>query len=133
MGEAIKFRGKEYPVHDVTPEIIAYLESFLEGSAWEKVERTRGDCDEATYRTRMDSLTRLIAAGTFEWGTQMMASFAGTPKGIKYCLYLQMRAADPQNDEITEKLVDEIWEEKQAEALASLQPGKAPAGTAPSP
>jgi hypothetical protein len=118
VGPHVEFNGRKYPISPWTIEMTCQFEGWLEQQAFDAVERTRGFVSEDVYQRRLDTVTRLIASKQFASGSQAAADAAKTPAGMKFSTYLQLRPASPN---ITEKLVHEIWEAKQAEVLAKVE------------
>jgi hypothetical protein len=124
IGPEIEFRGRKYRLTPWTLEMTALFQTWLEGRAFDAVERTRGTVSEDVYRRRLDSVNRLIAAGEFEMGSEAAAKVAGSLAGLKYSTYLMLRHANP---DVTERLVEDIFAEAGDQILAKLEAAKAPA------
>ena len=63
IGPEVEFRGMQYRLTPWTLEMTALFETWLEGRAFDAVERTRGAVPDDVYVRRLDSVNRLIAAG----------------------------------------------------------------------
>jgi hypothetical protein len=124
IGPEIEFRGRKYRLTPWTLEMTALFETWLEGRAFDAVERTRGGCPDDVYQRRLDSVNRLIAAGEFAMGSKAASVAAVSLPGLKYSTYLMLRAASP---DVTERLVEDLFAEAQAQVLAKLEAAKAPA------
>jgi hypothetical protein len=124
IGPEIEFRGRKYRLTPWTLEMTALFETWLEGRAFDAVERTRGTVAEDAYRRRLDSVNRLIAAGEFQMGSECAAKAAQSLAGLKYSTHLMLKADNP---DVTERLVEDLFADAQAQVLAKLEAAKAPA------
>jgi hypothetical protein len=126
FGPEIEFRGKRYRMVPWTLEMTALFEAWLEQRAFDAVAKTRNVVSEAEYQERLDAVIRLIAAGRFAFGSAAAAEAGRSLPGMKYCVYLQLKATD---GDVTERLVEDMFAEKEAEVVAKL--GAANASTDP--
>jgi hypothetical protein len=124
IGPEVEFRGRKYRLTPWTLEMTALFEAWLEQRAWDAVERAKGAVPEDVYQRRLDTVTRLIAAGHFAFGSAAAAEAGRSLPGMKYSTYLQLKAA---GGDVTERLVEDLFAEKQAESLAKLGAANAPA------
>jgi len=124
IGPDIEFRGHKYRLTPWTLEMTALFETWLEARAFDAVERTFGTVPEDVYRRRLDSVNRLIAAGELQMGSESSVKMAASLAGLKYSTYLMLKAANP---DVTERLVEDMFTEVQAQVLAKLEAAKAPA------
>jgi hypothetical protein len=123
IGPDIEFRGKRYRLKEKTPEMVGLLEVWLQGRAWDALERNRGVWPQNVFDERQDRLMAAIAAGAYSWGSRAMATALSHPEGIKESMYLAMLAEDRS---ITRELVEEIFAEEEAKALSALERVNAP-------
>jgi hypothetical protein len=123
VGPSIKFRGKTYTLHPWTPELTALFEVWLQEQAWDAVERFKPGLSEEAYQRRLDTVAKLIGSRQFAFGSEACRLASTSLPGQKYSIYLQLRACDP---EVTERLVEDIWAEKQQEIIAKLEAEKTP-------
>jgi hypothetical protein len=124
IGPEVDFRGRKYRLTPWTLEMTALFETWLEARAFDAVEKTFGTVPEDVYRRRLDSVNRLIAAGEFQMGSESTVKMAASLPGLKYSTYLMLKAANP---DVTERLVEDMFTEVQAQVFAKLEAAKAPA------
>jgi hypothetical protein len=124
IGPEIDFRGRKYRLTPWTLEMTALFETWLEGRAFDAVERTYGTVPEDVYRRRLDSVNRLIAAGEFQMGSDAASKMAASLAGLKFSTYLMLKSGNP---DVTERLVEDLFAEAQDQVLAKLEAAKAPA------
>lgn len=123
IGPEVEFRGRKYRLTPWTLEMTALFETWLEGRAFDAVEKTRGTVPEDVYRRRLDSVNRLIAAGEFQMGSEAAAKAAESLPGLKYSTYLMLRAGNP---DVTERLVEDMFADARDQVFAKLEAAKAP-------
>jgi hypothetical protein len=124
IGPEVEFRDKKYRLTPWTLEMTALFETWLEGRAFDAVERTRGAVPEDVYLRRLDSVNRLVAAGEYAMGSEAAAKAAASLPGLKYSAFLMLKAANP---DVTERLVEDMFAEVQSQVLAKLGAANAPA------
>lgn len=122
---------KDYKLSQVTTEIMAYCEQWLEDQAWEKLSAARDRAVskapltqqpvvDAQYRSREDRLLASIAAGEFSFWSEPMQRAIGRigGPGYKHMLTLRLKAVNDPGT-ITDGLVNEMIEQ-QAEQISFL-------------
>jgi hypothetical protein len=117
IGPSITFKGKSYSLKPWTLEMTCLFESFLEQRAWDAVERQRGTCTETQFQERLNSVPAMIASGKFSEGSQAYADAAVSLPGMKFGVFLQLKAENP---EVSEKLVQEMFSEIGEELWAKV-------------
>ncbi len=121
--QSFAFRGKTYRLAPFTFDRAAEFELWLEGRAWDSVERVRHLCTEEEYQRRLDAVARLVATGHFAFGSSAASEAARTLPGMKQCLLLQLRAC-AENGPVTERLVEDVFAEMRDRVLALLKEGE---------
>ncbi len=123
---AIKHKGKEYQLAPLSLEVFAHWEDYLEGEAFDALERSRqrdvarGRFDPDRFARRETALIADITAGDYGFFSEVSAKaqkdFFG--KGARAFLRVRMQVLQP---DVTAQLVDEIWEEEADQILRKLK------------
>lgn len=134
VGPELTCKGKSYRLSPLTFEMQAQFEVWLEKRAVEAAKRAARYFTPAEAKEMMAQTMRDIAAGVYSFGGKVCADAAGSLHGLKFLVYLSLL---PENPDVTEALVDELFEEKMEEAVELFQQAnadpnpKAPAAPAP--
>jgi hypothetical protein len=118
IGPDIEHKGRRYRLKDRTPEFIGLMEVWLQGRAWDALERMRGVWPPHIFAERSDRLLAQIAAGVYSWGSMAMADALRLRDGLKETLYLAMVAEDRN---VTRELVEEIVNDREEKALEAMR------------
>ena len=125
------FQGKTYRLSPFNYDMVAMFELWLEQRAWDSVERTRHLTSEEVYERRLEAMAKLIASGHFAFGGQAAAEAAKSLPGQKRILFLMLTAC-PDNEDVTEELVDRILQANMANVMSLVNEANAdPNGACP--
>ena len=111
VGPELTFEGKVYRLKPMTLIHAAQFAAWLERQAWEGVDRARAWLSPASYDEALARVSRDVAAGVYDFGSETYARAAASMAGMKYLLLLALREDDPTVDE---ELVDRLVEQKMA-------------------
>lgn len=141
MGEAAKatglpeahldFRGKRYPVAPWTPEMTGLFEAWLEQRAWDVLERMRPNVTPDVFRERSQMLLDHIASGGLGFGSEAAAKAGRSLEGMKYSLFLQLKAGSPEDETVTQALVEDLFAGELQKAIEVIGRANAPDPTTP--
>lgn len=118
--ETIPHNGKEYKLAPLTLEIQAQLEQWLEGRAWDALERQRPRLTQQEYELRAGKLQRDIAADLYGFFSECcqnaLANSLG--KGSRHLMYLRIKA---NHSDASEALVWDIVEKNVTDIVKKMQ------------
>lgn len=117
IGPTLVHKGKTYRLSPLSFEGQALYEVWLEGRAWEVASRSNRFMTGTTPDDVRSIVIRDIASGIYSFGSPAFASSIKTMPGIKKMLHLCLLKEHP---DVTEAVVDEIFEATMAEAVAKL-------------
>ena len=102
-----EYKAKKYELRPITLENLAQYEAWLESQAYRKVERYRGMIPEQVYQERLDSVSRLVAVGTFRTSGPLAQASTLTEEGQRYLIYLMLQGNHGMTEALTNEILDE--------------------------
>jgi hypothetical protein len=121
QGSSLEFNGQTYPLAPLEYDIQAAFEIWLEGRAWAGYYRSARFLKPDDQVQLMKETARDIAGCVYSFGAEISGKALQGPPGQKYMLFLLMKKAQlPTGPDVTEKLIDEIWQSKWLEAMAHV-------------
>lgn len=115
VGPELTFEGKVYRLKPMTLIHAARFAAWLERQAWEGVERARAWVPAKTHEEALARVSRDVAAGVYDFGSEDYARAAASMSGLKYLTLLSLQENHP---EVDDELVDRIFAEKMARIMA---------------
>ncbi len=109
------YLGKEYGVAPMSIEIRANYSVWLEHEAWAGALRSRQHVPVLEYRENMREVGRDIAAGVYGANSQVAAKSLESQGGFIQMLWLRMKKATPEAQEITVEWVTKLVEDQSEE------------------
>lgn len=119
LGEPVpfQFRDTTYQLSPLTFALQAKFEFWLEGRAFEALERQRENMPAEEYEKRYAALLGDVVGGVYSFGGDVSIKAAKSLPGLKELLYISLSARHPK---ATRAFVDEIFEDKMKEAAAAV-------------
>ena len=118
VGPELTFEGKVYRLKPMTLIHAAQFAAWLERQAWEGVERAKAWLPPKTHEEALARVSRDVAAGVYDFGSEDYARAAASLSGLKYLTLLSLKENHPEADE---ELVDRIFAEK-LQRIMAMQP-----------
>lgn len=122
----VTFRGKQYPLRDLTVTERAMVSRHLEKRARDAAARAAMDpqLPREVANQMVTQVSHDIAGGVYEWGGAAYVLALSTVYGMGYCLHLALRAEYPEmtheyaQEMVAELLGDQIMGSVNADLLA---------------
>ncbi len=130
IGGEFDFRGKKYRLKPFGPEMVSLFECWLQARASQRVFSLEGRLDSRAFQRMLDAHTSQVGAGAYGWGGERAGEAAVSVEGQKHILYL-MLSAEPQNEDVTEKLASDMMDEIYARVRAVMAESNGPNLQAP--
>ena len=115
LGPELTFEGKVYRLKPITLIHAARFSAWLERRAWEGVERSQAWVNPKTYEANVKIVSRDIATGVYDFGSEDYARAAESMAGMKFLTMLSLQESHP---EVDEEFVDRLFAEKMQRIIA---------------
>lgn len=125
MEETVEYKGKTYKLAPMTVEIMAQWESYLEGRAWQALDRSKNFREPADYQKAARDLEADIVAGKYGFFSEVsMEAQQGFQSGgvfspgYRQMAYLRLKINHP---EVDDKFIWDMTEDKAEEIMAKMR------------
>jgi len=128
LGPQFEFEGTTYTLAPWTYAVQAKFERYLEDQAVQAVKRMSLPEDER--RDLIKEVYRDIAAGSYSFGSELVAQALRSLKHLKHLFFLALQVNHPG---VTKDLVEKMFEQQLEELLQKMTQANADPTTGPAP